>query len=183
MDEFIGIVKIFGGNFAPKGWAFCEGQLMSIAQNQALFAILGTTYGGDGITTFALPDLRGRVPIHSGSSAGPGLTYHPLGQKAGTETVTLTVPQMPMHNHIPMVVSTDATEHTPGVNGANAMAAPMDTSLNNVLGFNNANNTPVVPMTGSVTAAAGGNQPHNNLQPFLAVNYIICLSGVFPSRN
>jgi microcystin-dependent protein len=184
MDEFLGIIKIFAGNFAPRGWAFCEGQLLAISQNTALFSLLGTTYGGNGQTTFALPDLRGRVPLHAGSgSAGPGLSAYTLGEASGTENVTLLTSQMPTHNHIPNVVSTDATEHTPGANGANAMAAPMDTSLNNVLGFNNANNTPLVPMTGSMTTTAGGNQPHSNMQPYLAVNYIISLEGVFPSRN
>ncbi len=181
MDEYLGIVKLFAGNFAPRGWAFCQGQLMSIAQNSALFSILGTTYGGDGQTTFALPNLSGRVALHA--AQGPGLSSYVLGQMSGSENVTLTVAQMPMHNHAPNVVTTDATEHTPGTNGANAMAAPVDGSLNSVMGFNNANNTPVMPMIGSMTTAAGNSQPHNNMQPYLALNYIICLEGIYPTRN
>ncbi len=181
MDEMIGIIKLFAGNFAPRGWAFCEGQLLPIAQNTALFSILGTTYGGNGQTTFALPDLRGRVALHA--AQGPGLSPYDLGQTGGAEAVTLTIAEMPTHNHAPNVVTTDATEHTPGTNGANAMAAPVDSSLNSVMGFNNANNTPILPMTGSMTTAAGNSQAHQNMQPYLALNYIICMEGVFPSRN
>ena len=179
----MGIIKIFAGNFAPRGWAFCDGQLLAISSNTALFAILGTTYGGDGKVTFGLPDMRGRGGLHAGTSAGPGLSPYTLGEAAGTEGVTLISTEMPMHNHAMNVVSTDATEHTPGANGANAIAAPMDTSLNNVLGFNNTANTHLVPMIGSMTGVAGGSQAHNNMQPYLAMNFIICLEGYFPSRN
>ncbi|NOT56941.1 MAG: phage tail protein, partial [Deltaproteobacteria bacterium] len=125
-DPFIGEIIMFGGNFAPRGWAFCNGQLLSIAQNTALFSILGTTYGGDGRTTFALPDLRGRVPVHAGNSQGPGLPPVQLGEMAGSPSVTLTVSQMPMHNHL-VVASQTATTTDPngGVPGNDARGTPI----------------------------------------------------------
>jgi microcystin-dependent protein len=159
-EPFIGQVTIFAGNFAPRGWAICDGRLLSIAQNSALFAILGTTYGGDGQVTFALPDLRGRAPIGTGN--GPGLTSRALGEAAGTETVTLTVPEMPAHTHT-LVVSTTA----PG-GAARALEGEL---------------TPNPITTAEGMGVSGGSQPHENMQPYLALNYIIALQGIFPSRN
>lgn len=159
MDPILGTIILFAGNFAPRGWAFCDGQLMSIAQNTALFSILGTTYGGDGQTTFALPDLRGRAPIHPGN--GPGLTPRALGESSGSESVTLTVGQIPAHNHV--------VQSAPEANGdpsANIFAAATDEKAGQ-----------------AATGVAGGSQPHDNMQPFLALNYIIALQGVFPSRS
>jgi microcystin-dependent protein len=172
-EPFIGEIVMFGGNFAPRSWAFCDGQLLSIAQNTALFSSLGTTYGGDGRTTFGLPDLRGRVPI--GPRNGPGLSSYALGQRGGAETVTLTANQMPSHNH------------------AAAAAGPAGNS-NDAIGNIWADDAGVSSATYSSAAAAGtmrgdaignagGNQAHENRQPYLAVNFIICLQGIFPSRN
>jgi microcystin-dependent protein len=170
-DPFIGEIILFGGNFAPRGWAFCEGQLIAISSNQALFAILGTTYGGDGRTTFALPDLRGRAPIQQGS--GPGLSTRRLGEKGGAETHQLTTGEMPSHNH-------SANAH----NG--------NGSSDNPSGLLPAQNPAGIPeyAAGATAAMAsdaignnGGSQAHNNMQPFLGLNYIIALIGTFPSRN
>jgi microcystin-dependent protein len=170
-DPFLGQVIMFGGNFAPRGWAFCEGQLLSIAQNSALFSILGTTYGGDGRTTFALPDLRGRVPMGSGN--GPGLTPRKLGTKTGSETNTLTVGQMPAHSHaVAAQVNNDSAATT---DPANHFLAPAESYA--TAGTAGAN-------LGGVTCGnTGGNQPVNNIQPVLVINYIIALVGIFPSRN
>jgi microcystin-dependent protein len=172
-DPFIATIIMFGGNFAPRNWAFCSGQIMSIAQNTALFSILGTTYGGNGQTTFALPDLRSRVPIHPGS--GPGLSPYDLGQAAGSESITLNVNQLPFHNHnvAPFSNSSEGGAATPaggfmGKTGGDAIYAPAH------------DNTPMGVTPSSLT---GGNQPAPILQPTLAVNFIICLFGVFPSRN
>jgi len=174
-EAFIGEIKMFAGNFAPRGWALCDGQLLAIAQNQALFSILGTTYGGDGRTTFALPDLRGRVAIHPGN--GPGLSSYNLGQKGGSETTTLTVNNLPPHNHSVSVsnpvnddeaTSDDPTGKYPAVSGEN-----MYTETTNAEG--------AVP---NVTVSnTGGGQSFNKIPPYATVNYIICLQGIFPSRN
>ena len=166
---------MFGGNFAPRGWAFCNGQLLAISQNTALFSILGTTYGGDGRTTFGLPDLRGRVPVHSGNgSAGPGLTPRPLGQKSGAETNTLNVNQLPSHNHTASLpAKEEANTETP--NGHVIAGAGFD-------GFGTApdNGINMAPFT---TGNTGGNQSLNNMQPYQCVNFIIALQGIFPSRS
>jgi microcystin-dependent protein len=176
MEPFIGQIVAFGFNFAPKNWAQCNGQIMPIAQNTALFSLIGTTYGGDGVTTFALPDLRGRVAINQGT--GPGLSPYTIGQKAGTETVTLNMDQMPAHNHTALL-------------RGNSEDANSGEANNKTLGVANANiyNTNA-PETGEAlnpgsiqVAAAGGNQPHPNMQPYLAVNYCICLYGIFPQRS
>jgi microcystin-dependent protein len=173
MNPFIGQIQPFGFNFAPVGWAFCNGQLLSIAQNQALFSLLGTMYGGDGRTTFGLPDLRGRVPI--GPRNGPGLSNYALGQKGGVETVTLTVNQLPSHNHAaaaasPAGNSNDAISNIwaddAGVSSATYSSAAASGT-----------------MRGDAIGNAGGGQAHENRQPFLAVNFIIALQGIFPSRN
>lgn len=184
MEPFIGEIIMFGGNFAPRGWALCDGQLLPISQNQALFSILGTTYGGDGRTTFGLPDLRGRVAMHEGS--GPGLTPRNLGAKGGTETVTLNVNEMPSHNHT--LIATAAVN----VGAEGKGVATSSTAAGNFLG-NSADtyrdtggggtlNSGAVSVSGN-TANAGNQQAHNNMQPFLAINYIIALQGLFPSRS
>ncbi|MEL6142650.1 MAG: tail fiber protein, partial [Bacteroidota bacterium] len=161
----------FGGNFAPRGWAFCDGSLLSISQNQALFSILGTTYGGDGRTTFALPDLRGRVVI--GPRSGPGLSTYSLGQKGGVEDVTLNQNQIPAHTHqVSVPVSAEDADQNE-VEG-NFLAN----------GQFYHNNPDAVYGNGPLTSTqVGGSQSHENRQPFLAVNYIIALTGTFPSRN
>ncbi len=169
MDPFIAEIVMFGGNFAPRGWAFCDGQLLPIAQNTALFSLIGTFYGGDGRTTFALPDLRGRVPVHPGH--GPGLTSRTLGERGGTETETLTANQIPPHSHLLRANSGRADSTDPS--NATIAKANEDTY--------NENNTDV-NMKGD-TANAGGGQAHNNMQPYLCVNFIIALQGVFPSRS
>lgn len=168
---FIGEVQWFAGNFAPRGWAFCDGQLLSISQNTALFSILGTTYGGDGRTTFGLPDVRGRVLVHAGN--GPGLSSRRLGEIGGTETVILTVNQMPNHTHTLRASGGPATSVTP--NG-NVLASPGRTRLYDS-GAANAN------MNASAITSAGGNESHNNMQPYNTLNCIIALTGIYPSRN
>ncbi len=160
MEPFIGQVMMFGGNFAPRGWALCDGQLLSINSNSALFSILGTTYGGDGRTTFALPDLRGRVAI--GPRTGPGLSNYNLGQSGGVEAVTLTTAQIPAHSH-------DLEVQHPVTEGTTAYAGAEE------------DNTQA---TGTeVTNSTGGGQSHENRQPYLVVNYIIALQGTYPSRS
>ena len=180
-DPFIGEVIIFAGNFAPRGWAFCDGQLLQISSHSALFSILGTTYGGDGRTTFALPDLRGRAVLHAGN--GPGLTSRLLGQKLGTETVQLTVNKMPSHSHI-------ATSATTEIAVSTAAGEEGTGNLNFIAGHPNAfsTTTTIGAALGGVTSTKsigniGGNLSHNNMQPVLVVNYIIALQGTYPSRN
>jgi len=178
-EPFLGQISMFGGNFAPRGWALCDGQLLAIAQNQALFSLLGTTYGGDGRTTFALPDLRGRVPMHAGS--GPGLTPRSLGQKSGSETVTLTVNEMPAHNHT-------ATGTIKAKNGqpdeSNPGGQVPATLSNGTEGYADASNTNMQEGGVAVTVNNnGGGQSHNNMQPYQCINFIIALVGIFPSRN
>jgi microcystin-dependent protein len=168
MDPFIGEVRLFGGNFAPVGWAFCHGQSLSIAEYDALFAIIGTTYGGDGQETFNLPDLRGRVPI--GMGTGPGLSTRVIGETVGSETVTLTPNQLPLHSHAQQA-STAAVSAAAGPSGAPGAATV------NLYGA-----SPSVAMAGNAVQSVGGNQPHNNMAPSLAVSYIIALLGIFPSR-
>jgi microcystin-dependent protein len=165
-SPFIGEIRMFGGNFAPAGWAFCNGALMPISENDALFTLIGTTYGGDGQSTFALPNLQSRVPIH----VGPGFAQ---GQTGGTETVTLTVNQIPSHSHVPQAQSAAGTAASP----SNAVWA------NSSLGqFDNAN-PPDSPMDPGALASSGGSQPHDNMVPFLAVNFILSLFGIFPSQT
>lgn len=180
MEPFIGQVCLFGFNFAPRGWALCDGQLMSIAQNQALFSLIGTTYGGDGRTTFGLPDLRGRVAIHQGQ--GPGLSPHTIGEMAGTENVTLLQTQMPMHNHLLMASSTTATTNNPN-GGVMAVANSAISSGEDVTTQTYASAPNGAAMNPQSISAAGGNQPHTNMQPYLTMNYCIALAGIFPSRN
>ena len=169
-EPFLAQITMFAGNFAPRSWAYCSGQILPIAQNTALFSLLGTTYGGDGRTTFGLPDLRGRVPVGSeGNSAGPGLTPRSLGQRSGSETNTLTTTQLPAHTHgIP--ASSEDGEATSPV--GNSMAVSDD---RNYINSSNANM--------ASTANTGGGQAVNNMPPFLAINFIIAIQGLFPSRN
>ncbi len=169
-EPFIAEVRIFSGNFAPRNWAFCNGQLLPINQNQALFSLLGTTYGGDGQTTFALPNLQGRMPMHAGQ--GPGLSNRQLGEVGGTASVTLTAAQMPQHSH---VLRAAAAADTGAPGSAVALAAPASAKI-----YAAASN--LVTM-GAALGNAGSGQPHENRQPFLGVNFIIALFGIFPSRN
>jgi microcystin-dependent protein len=179
MEPFLGQISMFAGNFAPRGWAFCDGQLLSINQNQALFSILGTTYGGDGRTTFGLPDLRGRVPMHAGN--GPGLTPRPLGQKSGTETNTLGVWQMPAHNHvIEGSVSVEVNFDDATTNEGSGATLGAGSDIYNYAAPEAGEAINGVKSTLAV-ANTGGNQPINNLQPYQTVNYIIALTGLFPS--
>ena len=173
MDPFIGEIILFAGNFAPRGWALCDGQLLSISQNQALFSILGTTYGGDGRTTFALPDLRGRVPVHPGT--GPGLSTINQGQKGGTETNTLTEAQIAQHHHLVGCTSSLGNQDSP----IGAIPAAEQVPTDSLWSDGNPDGT----LQADVITSTGSNQPINNRQPFLGLNYIIALTGSFPSRN
>jgi microcystin-dependent protein len=170
-DPFVAEIRIFGFNFAPKGWAFCDGQLLPLSQNTALFSLLGTTYGGDGKSNFALPDMQGNAPMHPGQ--GPGLSLHDLGETGGSETVTLLESEMPAHSHAFQFSNNDSGVQTPpgqllaGGVGVGQYAAP----------------GPLVQMNPSVIAPAGGDLPHNNMQPYLTLNFCIALQGVFPPRT
>ncbi len=172
-EPFIAEIRIFAGNFAPRSWAFCNGQLLPVSQNTALFSLIGTTYGGDGRTTTALPNLEGRVPMHPGR--GPGLSSKRLGQRGGTETVTLTEAQMPNHTH--------TLRCNQGGRGGGSKV-PTNNTLNQAAGglaYHSSSN-----LTGMATSSldkAGGSQSHTNMQPFLTMNYIIALQGLYPSRS
>jgi len=170
-EPFLGEIRMFGSNFAPRSWAFCDGQLLAIGQNQALFSLLGTIYGGDGRTIFALPDLRGRVPVHMGH--GPGLSSRPVGHKVGSENVTLTQAQLPSHSHALEASADAATESAP--------TGHVLASSSTVTMF--ADTAPTVPMASASITAAGGGQGHPNMMPFLCVHFIIALAGIYPSRN
>jgi microcystin-dependent protein len=175
-EPFIGEVRIFAGNFAPRSWAFCQGQLLSIAQNTALFSILGTTYGGNGQTTFALPDLRGRYPMQPGQ--GPGLSPRTLGEQGGSETVTLISTQMPAHTHT-LSANGAAGDSISPQGGFNAGLTLSGTGQPESLYASSADTT----MNPAAIGAAGGSQPHNNMSPFLCLNFIIALEGIYPSRE
>jgi microcystin-dependent protein len=169
-EPFVGEIRMFAGNFAPRGWAFCDGQLLAVSQNDALFSLFGTIYGGDGRTTFALPDLRGRIPIHAGQ--GPGLSQRRLGSTGGVETVTLTVNQLPSHSHQLKASSQVANTPNPETNVlANAASSdPYEEVADEALA------------AGSITSV-GGSQSHTNLMPFLCINFIVALFGIYPSRT
>lgn len=174
-EPFLGEIRMFGGNFAPRGWALCNGQLLSIAQNSALFSLLGTTYGGDGVTTFALPNLQGRFPMHWGT--GPGLTPRTIGEQAGTENVTLISTQMPTHTHLASANSGDGNSTSPQ---GNVWATAVDANSQQVSAFGTTANTVMNPQA---IGTSGGNQPHNNMQPYLCVTFLIALQGIYPSRS
>ena len=195
-DPFIAEIIMFGGNFAPRGWALCDGQLLSISSNSALFSILGTTYGGDGRTTFGLPDLRGRVAMHPGS--GPGLTLRRLGEKSGMETVTLTTNQIPSHNHTATATASGTgtgTSYGTDTQGDNGFLGGRtwahvganlykDATPNVAMKAGNVTLDNLTVTVDNVTVNnTGGSQAHTNVQPFQCVNFIIALVGVFPSRN
>ncbi|NND33139.1 MAG: phage tail protein [Saprospiraceae bacterium] len=169
-EPFLAEVRIFAGNFAPRGWAFCNGQLLPIAQNTALFSLIGTTYGGDGRTTTALPNIKGRAVMHPGR--GPGLTARRLGQKGGAEHITLTEAQMPSHKHTVMAASAPAEQ-----------SEPMGNDLaRSVGGTIYGNSTTLVDMAPQSLTNSGGSLQHNNMQPYLTMNFIIALVGLYPSR-
>jgi microcystin-dependent protein len=174
-NPFLAEIRIFTGNFAPKGWALCDGQLMSISQNTALFSLLGITYGGDGKTNFALPNLQGSAPIQAGQ--GPGLSLYDLGETSGSQTVTLLDSEMPAHTHTVMAdpLLTNAKQTSPQNNVPGNLTGKTDyTSIAPTVGNN---------MSLAMASIAGGNQPHNNMMPFLGLTFIIALQGVFPARS
>ncbi len=174
-EPFIAEIRIFAGNFAPRSWAFCNGQLLPIAQNTALFSLIGTTYGGDGRTTTALPNMQGRAPMHPGR--GPGLTSRRLGQRGGTETETLTEAQMPQHRHtlraanVPFGQLQAPNNQRTYARSGGGSAFQSDSTSN------------LVSLASQALPNAGGSQAHNNLQPFLTLNFIIALQGLYPSRS
>lgn len=166
-QPYVGEIRMFGGNFAPAGWMFCEGQLLPISENDTLFNLIGTTYGGDGQSTFGLPDLRGRVPIHMGNG-------FILAEMAGAEEVTLTVQQIPSHSHVPQANSGNGTSTDPANNYWAAQPSLLQYSATGSADINLAANT---------LASTGGSQPHTNFQPYLCVDFIISLFGIFPSQT
>jgi microcystin-dependent protein len=173
-DPFVAEIRIFPFNFAPRGWAWCDGQLLPLSQNTALFSLLGTTYGGNGKSNFALPDLQGRAPMHPGQ--GPGLSLHDLGETGGSETVTLLESEIPSHSHNLMATVENGTQGTltPGITLASSVGGQL---------YQTNVNANLVSMSGNALAPAGGDQPHNNLQPYLTCYFCIALQGVFPPRG
>lgn len=171
-DPFVAEIRIFPFNFAPKGWAFCNGQLLPISQNTALFSLLGTTYGGDGKSTFALPNLQGRAPMHPGQ--GPGLSLHDLGESGGSEAVTLLESEIPAHSHTLMGSNQPGEDPTPS---NEAMARSVGASL-----YQTNTSQNLVAMAFQALPPAGGSLPHNNMMPYLTLNFNIALQGVFPPR-
>ncbi|MBO1752044.1 phage tail protein [Actinotalea sp. BY-33] len=170
--QYIGEIRIFAGAFAPAGWAWCDGQLLPISENAALFQLIGTTYGGDGENTFALPDMRGRFPVHAGT--GPGLSAHMVGQTGGAEEVTLTRNQMPAHRHVARGSVAAATATTPQGGVWAASSGPA---------FVPSTGPAPAPLAADALGATGGSQPHENRPPFRVMSFIISLYGIFPSRT
>jgi len=173
-ESYLGEIRIFGGNFAPRLWALCQGQILAVSQYDQLFALLGTTYGGNGVDTFALPDLRGRLPVHQGH--GPGLTQRTMGQRFGMETERLTVSQIPEHTHCLQASSdtaaqTDAPDHVLANFDPNKFYEPGEDA------------TKIKGFSPDAVASSGGNQPHTNIMPWAGINFIICTVGTYPSRN
>lgn len=173
MDPFVAEIRIFPFNFAPRGWAWCDGQLLPLSQNTALFSLLGTTYGGNGKSNFALPDLQGRAPMHPGQ--GPGLSLHDLGETGGSETVSLLESEIPSHSHALRCSSDDGDLKAPSPNRVLARSIP-----GTLYGTSNSG---LQGMADVALAPAGGDQPHNNLQPYLTFYFCIALQGVFPPRT
>ncbi len=170
-EPFVGEIRMFAGNFAPRGWAFCDGQLLAVSQNDALFSLLGTIYGGDGRTTFGLPDLRGRIPLHQGT--GPGLSARQLGAKSGAENVTLTTNQLASHTHDWNANTADATTAAPA---GKVLATPSGARLYAQMDQN-------ASLATSTIADTGGSGSHNNLMPTLCIHFIVALVGIYPSRH
>jgi microcystin-dependent protein len=173
-DPFVAEIRIYPFNFAPRGWAFCDGQLLPISQNTALFSLLGTTYGGNGASNFALPDLQGRAPMHPGQ--GPGLSLHDLGETGGSETVSLLESEMPSHSHAARANTDFADLQTPSP--ARSLARSQNASA-----YQTTTNQAIVAFAPEALAPSGGDQPHNNLQPYLTFSFCIALQGVFPPRG
>ncbi|MBV7454724.1 tail fiber protein [Acidovorax sp. sif1233] len=178
-EPFIAEIKMFAGNFAPRGWAFCQGQIMSIAQNTALFSLLGTTYGGNGQTTFALPDLRGRAPV--GTGQGPGLPEVTMGEIGGSPTHTLISTEMPAHTHAAPTIPASTTLGTLQAPGPGAMPAASNQRNAQYAASGTADTQ--LPMSSATTGIAGGSQPFSIMPPYLGMNYIIAVEGIYPSRN
>ena len=174
MDPFVAEIRIFPFNFAPKGWAFCDGQILPLSQNTALFSLLGTTYGGDGKSNFALPDMQGNAPMHPGQ--GPGLSLHDLGETSGSETVTLLDSEMPSHAH-----SIEAKGTPPPANAGIPAASAVLARSNGGSAYTAA--AAMGQMSQNTIAPAGGGQPHNNMMPYLTLNFCIALQGVYPPRT
>ena len=171
-EPYVGEIRMFGGNFPPSGWAFCNGALMPISENETLFNLIGTTYGGDGQETFALPDLQGRVPVHAGQ--GPGISQnYQLGEKGGVETVTLTAPTIPIHSHAFVASSAGASSLDPT---GQVLAQTAQRAIYT-------EDTTTTNLAASAVSPVGGSQPHENMAPYLCINFIISLFGVFPSQN
>jgi len=175
MPPYVGEIRLFAGSFAPAGWAFCNGALQPISENDTLFNLIGTTYGGDGQETFALPDLQGRAAVHAGGNS------YQLGEKAGVETVTITTQTMPLHTHAPTAVTGGGggTTNVPG--NTTILADGNSTSVNNYLNPYSAANT--VQLNNNTVGIVGGSQPHDNIQPTLCISYIISLFGIYPTQN
>ena len=171
-EPFVGEIRMFAGNFAPRGWAFCDGQLLAVSQNDALFSLLGTIYGGDGRTTFGLPEMRGRIPVHAGT--GPGLSQRRLGAKSGAESVTVTANNLPAHSHPFQATSNSANAQSAA--GALPAQSQADIYLDNL-------DDGSTSLAADSVTNAGGGQAHNNLMPYLCVNFIIALFGIYPSRS
>ena len=178
-DYFLGEVRMFGGNYAPANWALCNGQLLSIAQYTALFSLIGTTYGGDGVSTFALPNMQSRVPMDQGQ--GPGLSPRAMGEAAGTEQVTLLLNQIPLHNH--MALASLDTGSLPGPASNAVPATPGGSGTPTLYSTTGANPLTMTAMAPQAIGIDGGGQPHSNLMPFLCLSFIIALEGIYPSRN
>lgn len=170
-EPFVGEIRMFAGNFAPRGWAYCDGQLLAVSQNDALFSLLGTIYGGDGRTTFGLPDMRGRIPIHAGN--GPGLSTRRLGAKGGTEKETITVNQIASHTH-PLRGTDDSGNTASPAGNAPAKSTTVDAYIDG---------TPSANLAAGAVTSVGGGQDHTNIMPYLCIHFIIALFGIYPSRH